>query len=1117
MTVRWGNSLEAMADNLFAELSASMSESPSEVFQQRDCIVVPNRIQEAWLQQRFLFDAPRGATPHVLANVDFALLNVFAQEWLQRMDQPAESPARFDPEKHPFSVKSMRWRIYNVLYNGDLADTFERLDRYIRHDGNKDARKCFKLAGRIAKVFDEYQTYRPEMMVDWTKGGSTGTDQTTEWEPVLWRLLVKGQEQSTHLSAFLRMQKQLKQCKIAEVYRRIFVFAPSMLPPTHLYFFRALASVIPLEFYIFNPSDTDWFERERLPHVVSGNAPLDRPVDNGELLSAQNPLLGAYGRGSRDLIAAALDLTGGQIEDSFKENDGPTVLAALQRAIRRCEGVAPRAPMNEDDSIQLHLCHGKMREIEILRDQLLACFEELKELQPRHIQVQVPDLNEYAPYIETVFSSENPNGKKTIPFTIADRVAAGESRIAEAFRQLLELADSRFAAVDVLDLLRCETLALSFGLTPKDVDNVALWLNKAGVRWGKNASHRKQVSGADFSEETSWQYSMDRLFLGYAMGQETQTNTLTDVIPSDCVEGDGAIQLGNLANFYHALVEFAEFCRHNHSPATWAERLERLLDDFFISDNNTYRDVAILKGTVRLLRTTEEAAQFDGKVPVAIIRDFLAGRLGEATGGGDINRNTVVFSSLRPGSSTPRRVQCLLGMGDSLFPRTENRPAYDLLRSARKMGDRSTTIEDRLAFLEALTSARERLLIFYPAYSEEDNSPLHKSVVVNELVEYLRQRFGGTPDDAPVKKMSHRLHPWHPAYFTQGSKLSSFSETNCSVAKALSDLPHPPPASHLPPPPTSAPPPIRVDLSELVEFFEHPGRYYFRHILGAEPTPRGDELTGDAEPFDLDALQRWKAREELIRSFVEGKDDAHREALLNRLTADGVLPLGWDKEKREAFIVDIRDLLQHKLEGGTVLEALQELQNTPAEQWSTTLTLDERNINLFADIRLPQSTRIVDFFHTENPKVIFRSWLPYLFLAATGRQVTSIIVQSGKEKLIAQTFKVLSAADAKKSLESYLRLFLSENRPLPYTPKTAWAYIKKLKGNDKPDPIKAQQDARNAWSSGYSQSHYDAEDSYFVALFAGASPLDDWDLFAKTADQIFGPVMEHLVKVPIHA
>src|SRR5690606_23981900 len=202
------------------------------------------------------------------------------------------------------------------------------------------------------------------------------------------------------LSAYRRMQKDLAQCGIEKTYRRIFVFAPSMLPPVHLTFLHHLGNILPIDLYLFNPSETDWFDRASLKNLIRQSDFPELPDDSGELRDIAHPLLSAYARGCRDATAAALDLTGGQIEDKFAEPLGDSLLAKLQQTLWTCDASLTAEKSNADNSIQLHCCHGKMREVEILRDQLLECFNTIEGIQPRHIQVQTPDLNAYAPYIE---------------------------------------------------------------------------------------------------------------------------------------------------------------------------------------------------------------------------------------------------------------------------------------------------------------------------------------------------------------------------------------------------------------------------------------------------------------------------------------------------------------------------------------------------------------------------------------------------------------------------------------------------------------------------------------------------------------------------------------------
>jgi exodeoxyribonuclease V gamma subunit len=1104
LNIRWGNSLEALADNLLAKLGEDKVVEPAEVFVKRDCIVVSNRIQQAWLQQRFLYDSPRITVPHVLANCDFPLLSLFVNDWLYRM-QTGDAASRPDPERHPFSVKSMRWMIYDFLMAGNLDGVFVPLQRYVldRSGAKRDARKCFKLAGQLAALMDQYVTYRPQMMVDWEAGRDEPTDLATAWEPALWRRLIQGRENRTYLAAYRRMKAELKGCGIGQPYRRIFNFAPSMLPPAHLEFFRLLGEIVSVDFYLFNPSQEDWFDRDSLKKLLKGPGLLDRPADDGELLDVLHPLLGAYARGSRDLTAAALDLTGGQIGDEFVVPEPDSVLHALQRSLADCDGSMGSEPREADGSIQIHLCHGKMREVEILRDQLLKCFDEMDGLQPRDIQVQVADLDAYAPYVEAVFFSANPNAPDAIPFAIADRVAAGESRAAEAFRQLLELADSRFSAPELLELLRYDGVARRFGFEPDEVNEAALWLNQAGVRWGRDSAHRESVSHAAFAEETTWRHGLDRLILGYAMGQEKAPSNPAGLFPRDCVEGDGAVRLGGLARFYDMVSEFAEYGRSDHTPEEWATRLETLLDDFFVSDNDTYRDVGVLKSAVRLLRTSGETAGFEKAVPIAVVRDFLAGHLGETTGGSDLNRNVVIFSSLRPGSSTPRKIQCLLGMGDGLFPRTDNRPAYDLLRGARKMGDRSASLEDRLAFLEVLMNARTRLLISFPAFSEEDNAPACESVAVRELTEYLDRRFGTGKDAVPVLKMKHRLQPWHPAYFggdpQKHPDLFSYSRHHCAAAKSA--LAGNPPASKAP---AIAKPAqtLGVELKELIDFFDNPAKFYYKRILGAEPQPLLDNVPADTETFEPDSLDKWKVRDRMLKSFVEDETEEELEFTLKEFVADGTIPLGkWGEQWLRDLSSELEVLLGKPAPPfGTLREALMAQKMATSCEWVVPIDVDGVAVALSGAAPLIDGSRYARFpLFIFQGAAAFATWLTHLLAAAAGGQVTSINVQGTDKLKITELSPLVSPDQAKIILADYLRLFFFHPAPpLPITPDAAWAYVDKLGGTE--DQHKAALEAAGKiWNPGTNYVRGDYQDAYYAAYFGSAGPLAKEAQFVEIA------------------
>ena len=85
---------------------------------------------------------------------------------------------------------------------------------------------------------------------------------------------------------------------------------------------------------------------------------------------------------------------------------GPTA----HRPERGGDGDARPLLAGGDDSIRVHSCHGRSRQVEVLRDAILHLLEEDPELQPRDIIVMCPDIEHFAPLIQATFGAYDEEG-----------------------------------------------------------------------------------------------------------------------------------------------------------------------------------------------------------------------------------------------------------------------------------------------------------------------------------------------------------------------------------------------------------------------------------------------------------------------------------------------------------------------------------------------------------------------------------------------------------------------------------------------------------------------------------------------------------------------------------
>src|SRR5690606_27436028 len=153
----------------------------------------------------------------------------------------------------------------------------------------------------------------------------------------------------------------------------------------------------------------------------------------------------------------------------------------------------------DDPSLQLHACHTRLRELQVLHDQLRALFEDDRfdpPLQPRDVAVLAPAIDPYLPYLHAVFGGRGRGEagfNQAIPYAVADASPLAGEPLAEVFLRLLALPVARFGLVETLDLLASPPLAEAAALDAAAFDRLHAWLHAAGARWGLDAAHRARL------------------------------------------------------------------------------------------------------------------------------------------------------------------------------------------------------------------------------------------------------------------------------------------------------------------------------------------------------------------------------------------------------------------------------------------------------------------------------------------------------------------------------------------------------------------------------------------------------------------------------------------------
>ena len=820
------------------------------------------------------------------------------------------------PELHaPFAEQALSWSIAAQLPGLLAAPGFTSVARYL--DGDHDGARLLALSARLAHVFDDYGVYRPELLRAWAAGeqvgehdaGSSERGAERGFEPVLLRALLQ-RHGAGHLPARAeRCVAAMQSGRYAPhaLPQRLCLFGITSLPPLYLEVLHALAQHVETHLFVLSPSRAYFAELGRTraePFAPAGALDAPDEPDGNDANDGGHPLIASLGKLGRDL-QQLLEQHGQYREherDLYVDPGRGCLLHALQSDLlalenRGAPGAEPRLPIAEgDDSIAIQICHGAMREVEVLHDQLVAMLED-ETLEPHQIVVMVPEIEAYAPAIEAVFGAHS--GRPAIPFSLADRRTRSTHALVDALFALIETLRGRMSAGAVLDLLGLDPIREHSGIAVEELGRVREWVEESGIRWGVDAAHRVREGQPAFAHNT-WRFGLDRLLLGLALPGRDHA-LYGETAPLDDVEGSDGELLGKLSALCERLFAEQEALAAPRALDAWERDLERVMTAFLADQPATAPERESIRSALAALRGDAERAGFTAEVDVRSLLGLLEQRLDARLPARGLLARGVTFCQLVPMRSIPFEVVCLLGMNDGAFPRPSTPLSFDRMaeHGKRRAGDRSPRDDDRYMFLEALLCARRRLLISYVGRGIHDNRARPPSVVVGDLLDAIAQGFEpaglpATTGAAARRKalnarlcVEQRLQSFSPRYFNgEDPRHFSYARHAARAAQALlsaSRTPRAPGAVRV----TSEP--VReLTLDELVRFLGAPVRAFAQRRLGLY---LGDELVPPParEPVELDALEKWQLKEELLRAGLRGEA---LDALLPALRASGALPLG---------------------------------------------------------------------------------------------------------------------------------------------------------------------------------------------------------------------------------
>ncbi len=388
------------ADVLVRRLAEVLATVPTDPFTP-DVVAVPSRGVERWIAQSL------SARLGTHDGADGVCANVVFPSPARLVREALAAATALDPDDDPWRERRLAWPLLEVI-DGCAAEAWCRtLGRHLGlSGGGVNHGRRMAVAQKLAALYTAYGAERPAMLQAWRRGEDTdghgaALEEDLAWQAELWRRL---REHLGVLSPAERIEPACARLRaepgLVDLPDRVSFFGATRLSTAELAVVDALAEHRELHLWLPHPSDGLW------RHVADGLddtvVPARRADPSARL--ALHPLVRSLGRDAREMQVRVRARTSVATDEHVAPTAPAThLLGALQRDLHADRPPSTHTLARDDRSIAVHACHGRHRQVEVLREVLLGLLEDDPSLELRDIIVMCPDIEAYAPLISASF------------------------------------------------------------------------------------------------------------------------------------------------------------------------------------------------------------------------------------------------------------------------------------------------------------------------------------------------------------------------------------------------------------------------------------------------------------------------------------------------------------------------------------------------------------------------------------------------------------------------------------------------------------------------------------------------------------------------------------------
>ncbi len=1028
--VHISNSLQHLANAMFSKIQ----NSNLPVFKP-NYIVTQTDGMNNWLKLQM------ATTLGIAANCHYIKPNDAVNKFYQLLG------GKFDETLNP---QHLHWLLYSLLAAEDFVTKHNNIANYYNTASIEKDVKRIALAEKMADLFDQYQIYRTDVILNWNNNNNQKNN-IHKWQEDLWKgakkLAGSSFPDKTDVASYIfkacqndENTKQLQQ-KLPTIY----MFGISVISQYHVEILHAVGQFIDIHFFILNPSPAIYWYDDKSEKQISFLKKIKKVESNAS--SQGNPLLTSWGKIIQDtfnLLFKNDDILNNLNELEINSPTPNTLLHTIQVNITNNDTAIDGEKINNaklnDGTITINSCYTAAREVEVLYNFLVnLVVKNNNELASQDILVMVTDVNKYASYIKAVFDAAPYKFK----YHIADQSFVEEDTLTNNLLRILQINEQNFTAENVVQLLECKYIKKQFNIT--NIDQIRQVVQAANIRAGIDGNME------DESVYISWQYGLKRIMYGLCISNQIEVgNDAYSFYPIDVAEGANTNQIIEFVYFVEQLIKTVQQRKQTKTLLQWVQYIDDIIHNFIFEKDEIADD-----DYVQLMNQLANYNTVGNLVQEQILFDVFMHSF-EKSLENTVNKKSfyiggITFCSLIPMRSIPFKIVAMLGLDYDKFPRKENPLSFSIMQTEKRKGDRNVKENDKHLFLETILSAKEYLYISYVGMSVKDNSHIPASTLVDEFLNYIKS-IANSPSDVTKQLVTqHPLHSYSKQYNSGNSKLYSY--TILIESEPLQLLQN---SS------TSIIENNVIGINYFINCLKNPIKMYYNSVLGIYY--RDEEVTlQETELFELDQLQQFTLKDILLKST----DENEIKVLEKELVKKGILPL-----KNMAAV----SLQQVETEVFPIKKMYQELVKNYAEQQiDVQITIDSITIqgtigNIYNNILIGSS-----FSKSNETKNIFVTYIQYLLLCANGNFIEAQFISTKNKKIYKA--KAVTKKDAFDRVKKLLLLYIKALQKISVFDIGFFKEINELESFREEDYYKILKDFFNNYlfpnTNAYLQAEYD--------------------------------------------